>query len=414
MDLEALGVVGDEGEEVGAGLGALLGDQGFEEAERQGDNRERLEGGAQQAESERMGGVVGSGTREAVTPGEQGKGHRDEGGGHGNPLGAGEDDGGEKHRVGDGDDGAGGLLVLAEFLVIAADELGVAARDGVAVEGNEGILGGATGEFLADLVADLDEGLEDLEFDLGPVGLGLAAVEIKAGASGLVPGVGDLGAEVLGVDELLDVAEAVRPLGEVVAGKGAGFAAAWGLGTARAGSGEEGLEGVVDGGSPGGWDGWDGWDGWAGWGGWDGWGALAGLAGLLPRLLAWLAALTGLAGLPRLLSRLARLLAGLLTRLARFAGRAWLLALLLAGLAALTGLLAGLARFARLLPGFARFAGLLARLLTRLAWFPGLAGLLPLLLAGFAGFPRLAGLLAWLPGLAGLARLTGLLGGGWG
>jgi hypothetical protein len=127
--------------------------------------------------------------------------------------------------VGDGDDGAGGLLVLAEFLVVAADELGVAARDGVAVEGNEGILGGATGEFLADLVADLDEGLEDLEFDLGPVGLGLAAVEIKAGASGLVPGVGDLGAEVLGIDELLDVAEAVGPLGEVVAGEGTGFTA---------------------------------------------------------------------------------------------------------------------------------------------------------------------------------------------
>jgi hypothetical protein len=67
-----------------------------------------------------------------------------------------------------------------------------------------------------------------------------------------------------------------------------------------------------------------------------------------------------------------------------------------------------------LLPGLARFAGLLARLLTGLAWFPGLAGLLPLLLAGLAGFPRLARLLARLPGLAGLAWLTGFLGGGWG
>jgi hypothetical protein len=91
--------------------------------------------------------------------------------------------------VGDGDDGAGGLLVLAEFLVVAADQLGVTARYGVAIEGDEGILGGATGELLADLVADLDEGLEDLEFDLGPVGLGLAAVEINAGASGLIAGV---------------------------------------------------------------------------------------------------------------------------------------------------------------------------------------------------------------------------------
>jgi hypothetical protein len=267
-----------------------------------------------------------------------------------------------------GDDGAVGLLVLAVFLVVAADELGVAARDGVAVEGDEGILGGATGEFLADLVADLDEGLEDLEFDLGPVGLGLAAVEINAGASGLVPGVGDLGAEVLRVDELFDVAEAVGPLGEVVAGEGTGFAAGRGLGTAGAGTGEKGLEGVVDGG-----------------------GALARLAWLLTGLL------TGL---------LARLLSGLLSGL--LVGRAGLLPLLLARLAAL----ARLAGFAGLLPGlagFARFGGL-ARLLAGLA---ALAGLLPGLTGLLAGLARFAWLLPrllarLLPGLAGL------LGGGWG
>jgi hypothetical protein len=120
------------------------------------------------------------------------------------------------------------------LFVVAADELGVAARDGVTVERDQGILGGTPGEFLADLVSDFDEGLEHLELDVGPVGLGLAALVLDADASGLVAGVGDLGTELGGIDELFDVAEAVGPLGEIVAGEGSGIASGGVLGAARA------------------------------------------------------------------------------------------------------------------------------------------------------------------------------------
>ena len=120
------------------------------------------------------------------------------------------------------------------MFVVAADELGVAARDGVAVEGDQGIVGGAPGEFLADLVANLNEGLEDLEFDVGPVGLGLAALVFDADTTGLIAGVGDLGAELRRLDELFDVAEAIGPLCEIVSGERGGIAAGGILGATRA------------------------------------------------------------------------------------------------------------------------------------------------------------------------------------
>ena len=126
--------------------------------------------------------------------------------------------------MGKGAEGSGRLAVAAELLVVASDEFRVAARDRVAVEGHERVLAGSTGEFLADLVADLDQGLQHLEFDVGPVGLRLAALGLDADPAGLVAGVGDLGAKVLGIDELFDIAEPIGPLGEIIAGDRAGIA----------------------------------------------------------------------------------------------------------------------------------------------------------------------------------------------
>ena len=136
-------------------------------------------------------------------------------------------------------DGSGRLAVAAELLVVASDEFRVAARDRVAVEGDKRVLAGPAGEFLADLVADLDQRLQHLEFDVGPVGLGLAALGLDADPAGLVAGIGDFGAKVLGIDELFDIAEAIGPLGEVIAGDRPGIAAGVVLGSARAGAGHE-------------------------------------------------------------------------------------------------------------------------------------------------------------------------------
>jgi hypothetical protein len=121
-------------------------------------------------------------------------------------------------------------LVASELFVVTAHHFRVATRDGIAIERDEGIVAGATSEFLADQVAGFDEGLEDFEFDGGPVGFLLGVAIIDAKTPGLITGIGDAGAEGWGINEGFGIAQAIRPFGKTGAGDGGALA---GLGGVR-------------------------------------------------------------------------------------------------------------------------------------------------------------------------------------
>ena len=115
--------------------------------------------------------------------------------------------------------GAKRLFVLAELFVIPPHWFSEANRHRVAINRREGILGIASREFLGDAVADLDERLDDLELYDRPVGLLLIGPPVTPQHARPFARGGERIPHLRSLDQILDVAQALRPAVEILAGQ---------------------------------------------------------------------------------------------------------------------------------------------------------------------------------------------------
>ena len=122
-------------------------------------------------------------------------------------------------------DAATGSLALAERLVITLHEVGVFARDGVAVNRGERVLGFAAAQFVGEAVADFEERFQNVLLHQVPLRRLGVALELGARGARAVAGLGDLVPQLRAVHHFLDVAQALGPAGVFVAGERAGFLA---------------------------------------------------------------------------------------------------------------------------------------------------------------------------------------------
>ena len=100
---------------------------------------------------------------------------------------------------------------FAETFVIFADEVGVTWRDGIAVDGDEGVAGFAAGQFVGDTIANLKQGFHDLKLNDGPIGfLPLFVVLLPQQTRPLARG-GNIVAQVGNFDQFFNIAEAIAP-----------------------------------------------------------------------------------------------------------------------------------------------------------------------------------------------------------
>ena len=103
---------------------------------------------------------------------------------------------------------------LAEALVIAADEFGVAAGHGIAIERGD-CAGVAAGEFFADTLTDFDERIEDKIFKEIPLRTLRVADVLGAHLAGAIENLREVIAKIGFVDHFLDVAKLVGPTAEI-------------------------------------------------------------------------------------------------------------------------------------------------------------------------------------------------------
>ena len=119
-----------------------------------------------------------------------------------------------------------GSLPAPESLVVPSDLLGVLRRDGVAVDRHKGRLRRvAAAELVVHRAPKLGQRQADRHADDVPVRLLRVPVGLGPGGLGPLADAGGLGPQPRVADHLLDVAEPVGPLAEVVAGEHAALAA---------------------------------------------------------------------------------------------------------------------------------------------------------------------------------------------
>src|SRR5262249_18359146 len=115
----------------------------------------------------------------------------------------------------------GRLFGLAQFLIVAAGEVGVAVRDRVAVDGGESVAGLAAGQFIGNAVAHFGEGLHDLQLNDSPVRVLSITFEFLAHDASTLTSSGNVVAQIRLIEHLFDFAQAIGPSGKVFTGDGA-------------------------------------------------------------------------------------------------------------------------------------------------------------------------------------------------
>ena len=108
-------------------------------------------------------------------------------------------------------------LSAAKPFVVAAHQVSVAGRDGVAIDGDEGIGGLAAGDFFGELALEFGQGFSHRGANQVPVGVFGVTFEVGADASGTLANFGDFGLQFGVAHHRLNIAQAFIPFGEFVA-----------------------------------------------------------------------------------------------------------------------------------------------------------------------------------------------------
>src|SRR5947209_8647249 len=114
----------------------------------------------------------------------------------------------------------GRSTVLAQLFVVAADEVGVAVGDWVAVNWDQGVAGFAAGQFIGDASTDFQKRFHDLQLNYGPIGFFALTCVFLPGQAGAFAGDRDAVAQFGNINHFFNIAQAICPLSKIVAGNG--------------------------------------------------------------------------------------------------------------------------------------------------------------------------------------------------